>query len=171
MKNPNTPQEPQVHTISEILAQLVWEFSLLQNGFDTGQFDAKEQGKRERLELKAAEQAIEQILLEVIGENEVEDIPEPELYQGVGGGSAPFFCSACQMSEMKIMDNKEGDKYYCACSYWTDPHNAYLDRSGGKWLGWKNKQAAVDYVQSLPTDINGRNDLREEMRLRLGMTI
>lgn len=68
----------------------------------------------------------------------IDDFTYPDLKQYEQRGSAPFYCTLCHMGEMKIMDNKTEDgKYYCKCSYWSDPHNAYLDKSGGKWLGWK----------------------------------
>lgn len=54
---PNQNQE-----LDEILSQLVWEFSLLLNSFDVGDLTAKEQGKRERLELKAAKQRLTALL-------------------------------------------------------------------------------------------------------------
>lgn len=100
-------------------------------------------------------------------EKKVLKVEEPSLFQGVGGDSAPFFCSACQMSEMKIMDNKEGDKYFCACSYWTDPHNAYLDKSGGKWLGWKDKSKAQEYLNNLPIEENGWNTYADAAKAAL----
>lgn len=90
------------------------------------------------------------------------ELGEPSLYQGSGGDSAPFFCSLCGMSELNIMSRKEDDRYYCHCSYWTDPHNAYVDRSGGKWLGWFDKDAAQKTVDSMPTEENGRNKALKE---------
>jgi hypothetical protein len=102
-----------------------------------------------------------------VPEKRVVEIAEPSLRQGAGGGSSPFFCDLCGMSEITIMDNKEDGKYFCHCSYWSDPHNAYLDRSGGKWLGWKDKQAAIDTLQGMPTEDNGFNDAIDTLTTNL----
>lgn len=70
-------------------------------------------------------------------------LEEPNLQQYENRDSAPFYCSLCDMSELDIMDRKSDGRFYCRCSYWTDPHNAYMDKSGGKWLGWYDE----DYAQ------------------------
>jgi len=105
----------------------------------------------------------------VIPEKKVIEVEVPHLYQGVGGGSAPFYCSGCQMSETDIMENHDEDdgRYWCRCSFWDTPHNAFIDKSGGNWLGWKNKQAAQDYLNSLPIEENGYNQAIDEMQTNL----
>jgi hypothetical protein len=100
----------------------------------------------------ALDEATKGLLLDLLGLPEMQNVlGEPSLQQYETRDSAPFFCSLCGMGEMTIMDNKEGDKYFCRCSFWSDPHNAYIDRSGGNWLGWKNKEAAQEYADSQPT--------------------
>ena len=85
------------------------------------------------------------------------ELLEPSLRQYENRSSAPFYCTLCGMSEMTIMDNKEDGKYFCHCSYWSDPHNAYLDKSGGKWLGWKDKKYAQKAIEEYPSEDNGYN--------------
>ena len=115
-------------------------------------------------ELSKAKKLLHSLLISKLPEKKELVLEEPKLYQSGNDGSSPFYCSGCQMSEMKIMDNKEGDKYYCSCSYWTDPHNAYIDRSGGKWLGWKNKVKAQEYLDNLPIEEFGYNSAIDDMR-------
>jgi len=92
----------------------------------------------------------------------------PELKQYEPRGSAPFFCTLCQMSEMDIMENKTNVKgknmYFCRCSYWSDPHNAYFDKSGGKWLGWIDKKKAQEILDEFPCEENFRNQAIQEAR-------
>lgn len=110
-------------------------------------------------------------IVKAIPEKKIMEIEEPRLYQGVGGSSAPFFCSGCQMGEMDIMENydEQDGRYYCKCSFWDTPHNAFIDKSGGNWLGWKNKQAAQDYLDSLPIEENGYNQAITDIRKALGI--
>lgn len=98
------------------------------------------------------EKAKQQLLADILSLPCLQNVLEqPRLRQYETRNSAPFFCSICGMGEMTIMDNKEGDKYFCRCSYWSDPHNAYIDKSGGNWLGWKSSEAAQEAVDSQPT--------------------
>ena len=85
------------------------------------------------------------------------ELSKPSLRQYDNRDSSPFFCTLCGMDETKISDNKEGEKYFCHCSYWSDPHNAYIDKSGGKWLGWKDKERAKKIIEEYPTEDNGYN--------------
>lgn len=84
-----------------------------------------------------------QLLDALVGMKEQEELQEPYLRQYENRGSAPFYCSLCSMSEMTIMENKKDNKYFCECSYWSDPHNAYIDRSGGNWLGWRKSEKEI----------------------------
>jgi len=103
-------------------------------------------------------QQLEQHIIDNILPNKKEiELSEPRLLQYENRGSAPFYCTLCQMSELEIMENKEDEKYFCRCSYWSDPHNAFLDKSGGKWLGWKDKNEALRIVKDYESYDNGFN--------------
>ena len=130
-----------------------------------GHFDLRELAKdikslTERVKKQERKKALTQL-------QEIEDMVEekrksielskPSLRQYDNRDSSPFFCTLCGMDETKISDNKEGEKYFCHCSYWSDPHNAYIDKSGGKWLGWKDKERAKKIIEEYPTEDNGYN--------------
>ena len=91
------------------------------------------------------------------------ELQEPSLRQYEERGSAPFYCTLCKMSELQISDNKKDDKFFCGCSYWSDPHNAYEDKSGGKWLGWKNQEYAKNIVNNEYNYENGYNNAIEDV--------
>ena len=85
-------------------------------------------------------------------------LEQPFLHQHSGTSSAPFYCTLCNLDELRIMDNKTVDnKYFCLCSYWSDPHNAYLDHSCGKWLGWKDEKLAIELSKNYPNEDNYYN--------------
>lgn len=87
------------------------------------------------------------------------ELSEPYLRQYEDRGSAPFYCSLCSMSEIEMSNNKTKDgRYFCDCSYWSEPHNAYVDKSGGKWLGWKDEKKALDLIEEI-TGIKASNEL------------
>lgn len=87
------------------------------------------------------------------------ELSEPYLRQYEDRGSAPFYCSLCSMSEIEMSNNKTKDgRYFCDCSYWSEPHNAYVDKSGGKWLGWKDEKKALDLTEEI-TGIKASNEL------------
>jgi hypothetical protein len=93
---------------------------------------------------QAITQAVNQALDEVEMEKEKIEINKPHLTQFENRGSAPYYCSLCFMDELKMSENKTKDgRYFCYCSYWSDPHNSYVDKSGGKWLGWKISKVKV----------------------------
>ena len=91
-------------------------------------------------------------------------LEKPSLRQYEDRDSAPFYCSLCLTDEFKMSDNKTEDgRYFCKCSYWSDPHNAYVDRSGGEWLGWVDEKcednaynSALDDVLQIRRRNNGR---------------
>lgn len=96
------------------------------------------------------------------------ELEEPSLRQSGNDGSCPFFCSLCQMGELGIMERKTEDgKYFCYCSYWSDPHNAFIDRSGGKWLGWMDEKKAMDILETLPMEENFRNQALDDLKAQI----
>lgn len=95
-------------------------------------------------------------------------LEEPYLRQYENRGSAPFYCSLCDMSELDIMDRKSDGRFYCRCSYWSDPHNAYMDKSGGKWLGWYDEDYAQKQAEEKDVITGSYNEaIRDVINLHL----
>lgn len=124
---------------------------------------------------KQFRQVIEELVKSIVPEKKKLILEAPELRQYEPRGSAPFFCTLCGMSEMNIMENKTNirgkNKYFCKCSYWSDPHNAYLDKSGGKWLGWIDKKKAQKILEEYPCEENFFNQAIDQIQENINKVI